>query len=311
MAKRLMAEKLTDVLAEHVVLDLIEGTGEETGKVFVRGEFGNATKPTANGRLYPPGLWEGCIGYLGEKLKDRKVLGELDHPSDGRTALARASHVITSLKLKGGVVIGEAEILDTAKGRDLKAILSAGVPVGISSRGYGSTKTDSKGNEVVQEDYKLVTFDFVAEPADDTAYPEAFFEGVEMPMDADREKVLAAKFAKEVILPSEKDKDPLQAKFEKLMAGESDDAPEEQALRQEFAAEILAKIGELRQEVEAEVRAELLADPSLAGAKTALEHIVSVIAPFVPAGSEAEVAKDSKIEALANRIAELELQLAE
>ncbi|GAF85875.1 unnamed protein product, partial [marine sediment metagenome] len=174
--------QLIDEQVHQVRLELIEGKGENAGKVFARGEFGHAAKPTANGRLYQHPIWESNIGRLAENLSARKVLGELDHPSDGRTALQRASHIITNLQLEGDRVIGEAEILDTAKGRDLKAILAAGVPVGISSRGYGSTKPNGKGHDVVQEDYKLVTFDFVAEPADDTAYPEAFFEGVEFPM---------------------------------------------------------------------------------------------------------------------------------
>lgn len=171
--------QLIDEQVHYCKLELVEGEGEKKGRVFARGEFGHAAKPTANGRFYRHNIWESNIARLGPNLKSRKVLGELDHPTDGRTALQRASHVITDLRLEGDLVMGEAEILDTAKGRDLKAILEAGVPVGISSRGFGSTKPNREGIEEVQEDYKLVTFDFVAEPADPTAYPEAVFESAE------------------------------------------------------------------------------------------------------------------------------------
>jgi hypothetical protein len=293
MAK-IKAQSLTDVLSENVVLELVEGKGSDAGKVFVRGEFGNAEKPTANGRLYPPKLWESQIERLHSNLKDRKVLGELDHPQDGRTALTRASHVITDLRLVDSVVIGEAEILDTAKGRDLKAILAAGVPVGISSRGYGSTKADNKGNEVVQEDYKLVTFDFVAEPADDTAYPEVFFEGVEM-SDRDREKALADKFARTVVLP------------------QPTKVTSDEALRAEFAGDLLKSVGELRTEIEAEVRAEMLADPSVARSKTAIEAVMGALKPFLSPSEvgDIEIEKDKEIEKLRNEVVSLQLKLAE
>jgi hypothetical protein len=89
--------------------------------------------------------------------------------------LNRVAHIVTKLWLEDGKVFGEAEILDTDPGRNLQALLKAGCKVGVSSRGYGSTKPNDKGEDVVQEDYKLVTFDFVAEPAAG-AFPAVFFE---------------------------------------------------------------------------------------------------------------------------------------
>lgn len=294
-------QKLVDTLAEHVVLNLVEGkeddAGNNDGKVYVRGEFGSALKPTANGRLYPPKLWEGQIDRLKNDLGSRKVLGELDHPTDGRTALQRASHVITDLKLVNGVVIGEAEILDTSMGRDLKAILKAGVPVGISSRGYGSTKPDDKGNEVVQaEDYKLVTFDFVAEPADNTAYPQAFFEGVEVPMDTDKEKELSAKFAEKVVAARKEGEDAVEA-----------------TLRKEFESDLLAHVSQMRDAVEKDVREQLLADPKVAGAKSALETILNAVRPYLLSDETAKVveSRDQEIEDLKTKVAELELKVTE
>jgi len=290
-------EQLIDEQVDRVKLELFEGTGAKTGRVFARGEFGHASKPTANGRLYRPAIWESNIGRLQANLKSRKVLGELDHPTDGRTALQRASHIITDLRLDGDRVMGEAEILDTAKGRDLKAILAAGVPVGISSRGYGSTKQNAKGQDVVQEDYKLVTFDFVAEPADDTAYPEAFFEGVEFPMDTmtkEDEKRLSKKFAEKVIAARKEGEESTEA-----------------TLRQEFAAELLSKLGAMRSDLKDEVRAEMLADPEIAGAKDAMETVRQALRPYVlPDDVNAIVEeKDVEIRRLRKQLAEAELKL--
>lgn len=346
--KQLLDElKLIDEQISHVTLELVEGTGEKTGKVYARGEFGHASKPTANGRLYPHGLWESNIQRLSTNLSERKVLGELDHPSDGRTALQRASHVITDLRLEHDRVIGEAEILDTAMGRDLKAILEAGVPVGISSRGYGSTKSDGKGKEVVQEDYKLVTFDFVAEPADNTAYPDVFFEGVEFPedlmdestktdvtetktedKDSTEDSALEESMAAQISTMSDKEK-ALARKFLDVAVGiDTSEKPAEkpaaapavvepavnmEALKKDFSAQILSKIGAMRGELEEEIRREMLADPAVGGARGALEQVSRILRPFILPEDVNEVveAKEEEIAGLRRQLQEQELKQSE
>lgn len=182
MAKALTAERvprgqlLTDITP--ISLQLVESASG--GKLLVRGEFARSGQATENRRVYPRSLWEREIKKLRTALQERKLLGELDHPDSGRTKLTRASHVITDLSMSDdGTVVGESEILDTGPGRDLQALLRAGCRVGVSSRGYGSTRTNEEGHEVVQEDYTLVTFDFVADPADSNAYPEVFREASE------------------------------------------------------------------------------------------------------------------------------------
>jgi len=298
MAKLLTAEdrvaeptKLVDALSEHVQLSLVEGTGDKKGRVYVRGEFGRSDKPTANKRFYPEAIWESEFKRLGSQLSEKKVLGELDHPTDGRTSLQRVSHVITNLELKDGKVVGEAEILDTAKGRDLKAIFEAGIPVGISSRGYGSTKTDEKsGINIVQEDYRLVTFDFVAEPADSTAYPNVFFEGVEFPMSTKEQQ--------------QKDDNRLAAKFAAMHGGAG--SVDMAAVREEFAREMVAKIAEMKTSLRAQVREELMADPTVGKAKTAVEGILALLRDF-----NVDTTGRLEIESRDQEIAELRKQLAE
>lgn len=274
----------------HVQLQLVEDA--EPGKVRVRGEFARCGTPTENKRVYEQKLWESQFRRLSPALQDRRVLGELDHPTDGRTQLVRVSHIITSLGVEGGKVIGEAEILDTDRGRNLQALLKAGCKIGVSSRGYGSTVENEKGESVVQEDYKLVTFDFVAEPADSTAYPEVFFEGVEIDMDADQE--LSDKFAKQI---------------EAARAEGADKARE--SLREEMARTLIAEIAKATEEVRAQVRTEFLSDPAVAGAKAALEAIKEHVRPFIlPADAEGVVSeKDAEIKRLKNEVAERDLKV--
>jgi len=166
-----MKKVLVD-LAGSIKLQLTEST--EGGKHLVaRGEFGRADVPTQNRRVYPRKVWEREIQRINEAIASGKVLGELDHPADGKTSLKRVSHIMTGLHMQDdGVIIGEAKILDNEYGRQLKSILEAGGAIGVSSRGMGSTAMGEDGSEVVQEDYQYMTHDFVADPAVLTSYPK-------------------------------------------------------------------------------------------------------------------------------------------
>lgn len=329
--------QLIDEQVQHCNLTLVEGEGEKKGRVFARGEFGHAAKPTANGRFYRHNIWESNISRLRPNLESRKVLGELDHPTDGRTALQRASHVITDLKLEGDVVVGEAEILDTAKGRDLKAILAAGVPVGISSRGFGSTKPNREGVEEVQEDYKLVTFDFVAEPADSTAYPEVVFES------GDPAEGVALMFEGASLEPEEAPSDdPAEEDVEDPEEGDDDPAEEEEnrapqvgapdeselaqkflqralqtegvdpldldQLRTDLTSVIIEQIASLRSDVEKQVREEMEQDPEIGAARTVLDEIRRAMRPFALTEDANAILeeRDEEVRALRERLSAAE-----
>lgn len=156
----------------------------EPGVLKMRGEFARPDVPTANRRKYSLAIWEREIARIKPLLQARKVIGELDHPDDGKLRLQNASHLITDLYIEfvGGVpvVIGEVEILtNTIQGGQLAALVRHGVRVGVSSRGQGSVVADGRGNDIVQEDFRLVTFDFVADPADIHAFPVLVSEAFE------------------------------------------------------------------------------------------------------------------------------------
>ena len=70
----------------------------------------------------------------------------------------------------GNKVYGKIEVLDTPSGRILKDLITAGIKLGISSRGLGSLREKS-GKKYVQ-DYQLICFDMVSEPST----PDAFME---------------------------------------------------------------------------------------------------------------------------------------
>ena len=156
----------------RVLTDLqVISESRDTGVMCIRGTFQRAEEENHNKRVYPKAVLEGCVKSLQEKLNGRELVGELDHPADGVVKLQNASHLITKLEWKGNDLIGEAEILPTPAGQIAKSLINAGVKIGISSRGMGTLSESSEGAKIVNPDYKMITFDLVADPSTKGAYP--------------------------------------------------------------------------------------------------------------------------------------------
>jgi hypothetical protein len=85
--------------------------------------------------------------------------------------------------------MGELELLNTPSGKIAQEIVSAGIPLGISSRGMGSVKQIGESVEV-QEDFELVCWDLVSLPSTPDAYMR-LSEGKEMPSTKDYSKISA------------------------------------------------------------------------------------------------------------------------
>ena len=139
----------------------------------VRGIFSEADIKNGNGRIYPRTLLEREINKLSPVIAQRRLLGELDHPEGELVHLSNVSHLITSLSMDGNRVIGEAQLLDTPSGRILQELCKSGVRIGISSRSMGSVELDTQNEAyVVQDNLRVITFDMVADPSCQDAFPE-------------------------------------------------------------------------------------------------------------------------------------------
>jgi hypothetical protein len=146
-------------------------------KFKLKGVYQASDTPNGNKRVYPRSVLEGAVNNVVEMVNEKRMLGELDHPTDAKIHLDKVSHVVTKLQMTPeGQVYGEAEVLPTASGKILESLLRSGVKLGISSRGYGSTKQNDKGLDEVQGDYRLVTFDIVSDPSTPGAFPQAVYE---------------------------------------------------------------------------------------------------------------------------------------
>lgn len=133
--------------------------------------------PTRNNNFYSRKLWENAFNdpLIKESLQDRILLGELDHPVDGRleTHASNACIVMTDYSFDDNqqVVMGRFDILDTPQGRILKSLLDYGCKIGVSSRGEGDV-TSKNGMDVVDPDtFTFVGFDAVVLPAVKRAKP--------------------------------------------------------------------------------------------------------------------------------------------
>jgi len=227
--------------------------------------------------------------------------------SDGKTSLKRVSHVITGLKIKDGIVVGEAEILNTPEGKTLKALIESNVQIGISSRGFGSTKPshDPKTEgEIVQDDFVLKTWDFVADPAMKTAVPGIFTEDVD-----ENQPDIAQLFLDEFPeIASSLQEDAIDKAKLKVSKGVDEAVKEaEERVRRElseaFEKQLVSVMVEAKEDISNELREEYASDPDLGGAKAILSAIWEMVAPF-------HATDDEKAKADAEKARELEVSEA-
>ena len=139
------------------------------GTMKIAGIFQRADSPNHNKRIYEKKLLVREMSRLDEAIKERRLMGELDHPTHDAVKLGNVSHLVTNLKMRGNDMIGEAEILNTPCGQVAQALIKGGVKLGISSRGMGSL-TEKGDYAMVNDDFKLVTFDLVADPSTKGAF---------------------------------------------------------------------------------------------------------------------------------------------
>ena len=159
---------------------LFEGKVQEdsNGVVLVKGILQRAGAENQNGRVYPkPVLVREAKKYQ-QVIKERRALGELDHPDSTVINLKNVSHNIKEIYWEGDDLMGVVEILSTPSGNILKELLRAGILLGISSRGMGSTKPISGNRVEVQEDFDLIGWDFVSNPSTHGAFMTPLTESV-------------------------------------------------------------------------------------------------------------------------------------
>ena len=141
----------------------------ENNVLILSGIMQRADAQNGNGRVYPRPILEREMENYKKLVKERRALGELDHPDDSVVNLKNASHMVTDVWWNGNDVMGKVQVLNTPSGQVLKELVNAGVKLGISSRGLGSVH-ESQGQTIVEDDFQLICFDFVSEPSTTGAF---------------------------------------------------------------------------------------------------------------------------------------------
>jgi hypothetical protein len=160
---------------------LFEGKINEDGKgiVLVQGVLQRADAQNQNGRVYPKEILAREVKKYQQLIKERRALGELDHPDSSVINLKNVSHNIKECHWDGDDLVGTVEILSTPSGNILKELLKSGIRLGISSRGMGSVENIGEGKVRVGEDFELLGWDFVSNPSTQGAFMETLNESVQ------------------------------------------------------------------------------------------------------------------------------------
>lgn len=148
---------------------LRESREQNGGKLIMKGILQKAETLNQNGRVYPRDILEREVRNYQKFIRENRALGECDHPDSSVVELKKVSHIIREAHMEGNICYGTVEILDTPCGKILQNLVEAGVTLGISSRGVGSTRK-SGDHQIVQDDFQLICWDFVSEPSTPGAF---------------------------------------------------------------------------------------------------------------------------------------------
>jgi hypothetical protein len=168
--KLTLAEHLSYDQAKIVLESEEDGSGGKSlhlNGICIQGDIRNA-----NQRVYSSQEIGRAVKTLNEQISGGySVLGEVDHPQDLKINLDRVSHMITKMWMDGPNGYGKLKILPTPMGKLIESMLTAGVKLGVSSRGSG--EVDGGGNV---QGFEIITVDIVAQPSAPGAYPTPVYE---------------------------------------------------------------------------------------------------------------------------------------
>jgi len=139
------------------------------GGMILSGVMQMTETKNGNGREYQHETMVREVKNYQKLVKEKRALGELDHPDDSVINLKNCSHLVTDIWIDGKNVMGKIKVLGTPSGEILRALVNSDVTVGVSSRGMGSVREEA-GRTIVEDDFQLICFDMVSEPSTPGAF---------------------------------------------------------------------------------------------------------------------------------------------
>jgi hypothetical protein len=165
---------MKQLLIDHIPFTVAKLTLNESkssgGRMILEGKLQAADTKNGNGRVYPKDILNREVEkYVKGPIANNNAMGELDHPESSVINLSNVSHNIKKVWWNGDDLMGTLELLNTPSGKIAMELVSAGIPLGISSRGMGSVKQLGETVEV-QDDFELLCWDLVSVPSTPEAY---------------------------------------------------------------------------------------------------------------------------------------------
>lgn len=128
-----------------------------------------------NGRIYPEAVLRSQDRIYQEAIRERRALGELDHPESSIISGDRVAINIIETWWEGHTLMGKMEIIMSpgfinlgiisCKGDDVANMLRNRLKIGVSSRGVGSLVEGKNGEQIVQDDFEIICWDVVTAPS--------------------------------------------------------------------------------------------------------------------------------------------------
>ncbi len=191
MSKQLLVDYIPFEITPQVLSEA--RAANPNAPLRVRGVLQRAGQKNFNGRIYPMAVLQREAKRYEEVIKERRALGELDHPDSSVINLKNVSHNVCEIAWNGNDLVGTIEILTTPSGNIARELIKNNVRLGISSRGLGSVRQMDENTVEVQEDFELLCFDLVSSPSTRGAYMNltegVIKEGVNQPIVADRKEL--------------------------------------------------------------------------------------------------------------------------
>ena len=163
---------------------ITESTSSGNKNYFIQGPFMQFGVQNSNGRLYNENVMVPAVQkYIDELVSKNRAVGTLGHEDSPKISENKISHIITELKIINdgngvGNIWGKAKVLETASGKELKALIDGGVSFGCSSRALGSLKEEN-GIKVVQNDFTISCIDAVLQPSGISCWVDGIMEDVD------------------------------------------------------------------------------------------------------------------------------------
>ena len=142
--------------------------------IVLTGVLQRANAKNQNNRIYPKEILDREVRKYKETfIKEKRALGELDHPDRSVVEYKTSSHKIHDLWWEGDDLMGKVEILSGKHfpcANILRGCLKNDIPIGFSSRGFGSEKKIGLDTFEVNEDFELICWDAVTNPSTHGAF---------------------------------------------------------------------------------------------------------------------------------------------